>query len=406
MPDTELYNPMIAPHKDDPFPYFRWARDHEPVAFHPVLGAYLVTRYETVRAVAADPELFSSHHSLPLHLEMQPPEVASVLAEVGDATAVLIEADGAEHTELRAVWHRMLHGTRINRLRPRIAELAFTLVAEFADRGRADLVAEFAHPLVRSVIGELLGIPPADRDDVYERATDGLLWANPLAPLADRVAAAHRYVEAQDYFRELLDRCRAEPKDDIVSMLATVDDLPGTPFSLSDFTSIIRQCYGAGVDTTRDTITSTVLSMLSEGLWPKAVADRGIISDAIEETLRRDAAHRGMLRTTTQDVELDGVALPAGSRLLLLFGSANRDERRFTDPDSFDLTRQDARDHVAFGHGPHACVGAHLARSEARLAVEVLTRRLPELALARDYEPSYVGNFFFHGLERLDVTWA
>lgn len=400
-----LYNPMIAPHKDDPFPYFRWARDHEPVVFHPVLGAYLVTRHETVRMVAADPARFSSRRSLPIHIDMQPPEVAEILAETGDATSVLVEADGAEHKRLRDIWHRMLHGVRVNRIRPRIAELAVELAAGLAGRGRADLVADFAQPLVRSVIGELLGIPHDERDQVYGHAMDGLIWANPLAPMADRIAAARRHVAADGYFRELRDRCRAEPKDDLVTLLATVDDLPGTPLVQSDFTSMIRQFYGAGIDTTRDTITSTVYSMLVEGLWDKAVADRAIIPDAVEETLRRDAPHRGLLRTTTEDVVLDGVALPAGSRLLLLFGSANRDERRFTDPDSFELHRENLREHVAFGHGPHACIGAHLARTEARLAVEVLTRRLPELALADGYEPSYVGNFFFRGLERLDVTW-
>lgn len=400
-----LYNPMIAPHKDDPFPYFRWARDHEPVVFHPALGAYLVTRYETVREVAGDPQRFSSRYSLPIHIDQQPPEVAEILAEVGDATSVLVEADGAEHARLREIWLRMLHGTRINKLRPRIAELAVSLATEITDLGRADLVAEFAQPLVLTVVGELLGIPPAERDQVYGYALDGLIWANPLAPMADRVAAARRHVAAEDYFRELRDRSRAQPRDDLVSMLATMDDLPGTPLSQSDFTSVIRQFYGAGVDTSRDTITSTVWSMLSESWWAKAVADRSLIPDAVEETLRRDAPHRGLLRTTTEDVVLDGVALPPGSRLLLLFGSANRDERRFAEPDSFEPGRDDVRAHVAFGHGPHACIGAHLARTEARLAVEVLTRRLPDLTPADGYEPSYVGNFFFRGLERLDVTW-
>jgi cytochrome P450 len=125
-----------------------------------------------------------------------------------------------------------------------------------------------------------------------------------------------------------------------------------------------------------------------------------------EEALRRDAPHRGLFRITTRDTELGGVALPAGTPLLLLFGSGNRDETVFGDPDAVDLDRANVRDHLAFGRGLHVCPGAPMARTEIRVALETLLRRLPNLRLAHDYEPTYIASYFFRGLERLDVTWG
>ena len=232
---------------------------------------------------------------------------------------------------------------------------------------------------------------------------DLLDWANPLSPVEDKIAAAHRFVASDTYFRRMFEQRQGTAGEDIASLLVT------TGAGFENFLMIIRTFYAAGIDTTRDAITSTIYALLSSGLWSAAVADPSIIPNAAEETLRRDAPHRGLLRTAAVDVELDGVELPAGARLLLLYGSANRDERHFPDPDAFELDRAGLRGvdgHLGFGRGMHACVGAHLARTEARVAVEVLGRRFPRLALASGFAADYVGSFFFRGPSRLDVDTA
>ncbi|ASR35642.1 hypothetical protein BAY61_12255 [Prauserella marina] len=395
-----IYNPMVAPHKDEPAPLFRMLRDEEPVAYHPVLDAWLVTRYDTVRAVAADPERFSSRYSTPLHPELQQPEVAEVLAGAHPMGTNIVEADGEEHTGLRAVWQHALHGPRVNAFRPAMADIAGELIGAFTG-DEADLVGEYAQPFVQSVIGTLLGIPREEWDLAYGYGMDLLDWANPLSPVEDKVAAARRFVESDAYFRALFEQRGRVPGEDIASLLVT------SGVSFEDFLMILRTFYAAGIDTTRDAITSTIHSVLRNGLWPSVVADPSMIVAAVEETLRRDAPHRGLLRTTTTAVTLDGVDVPEGARLLLLYGSANRDERRFADPDAFLVTRsglRGAEGHLGFGHGIHVCVGAHLARTEARVAVEALAQRLPALSLSGGFSPDYVGSFFFRGLARLPVT--
>ena len=130
-----------------------------------------------------------------------------------------------------------------------------------------------------------------------------------------------------------------------------------------------------------------------------------MIPRATEEILRRDAPHRGLFRITTRDTELGGTPLPAGTPLLLLFGSGNRDETVFPDPDAVDLDRANVRDHLAFGRGLHVCPGAPMARAEIRVALEHLMKRLPGLRLADGFRPTYIASYFFRGLESLHVTW-
>ena len=158
--------------------------------------------------------------------------------------------------------------------------------------------------------------------------------------------------------------------------------------------------------TTRNTITSTVHTLLTQREhWDTACAQPATIPALLEETLRRDAPHRGLMRRVTHDVELGGTKLSEGSLLLLLFGSANRDETRFTDPDEFIPNRSNIRDHLGFGQGTHFCIGAHLARAECRVALEALTARIPDMRLAENYTPQYDPAYFFRGLEKLHTVW-
>ncbi|GAA3220838.1 hypothetical protein GCM10017691_05390 [Pseudonocardia petroleophila] len=209
------------------------------------------------------------------------------------------------------------------------------------------------------------------------------------------------------YLQALIDERRAHPREDLLSDL--VHGANGHPGLPDEYTHCIARGAArvAGFDTTRDAITSTMYAVLADpSIRERVLADPvKMIPRATEEVLRRDAPHRGLFRLTTRDTTLGGTDLPAGTPLLLLFGSGNRDEAVFPDPDAVDLDRPNVRDHLAFGRGLHVCPGAPMARAEIRVALEHLVRRLPGMVLAPGYEPVYIASYFFRGLESLDVTW-
>jgi cytochrome P450 len=268
-------------------------------------------------------------------------------------------------------------------------------------------VGEYAAPFVQTVINAIIGFPAEDDDRVQAWTDDFVLLWNPLAPVDGKVEAAHRMADYSRYLQALVEQRRTEPRDDLISDLVHgANGYPGLPDE--SVQNIVRGAARiAGFDTTRDAITSTMLAMLQH----PEVAERvrtdpaRTIPKLTEEVLRRDAPHRGLFRITTRETELGGTALPAGAMCLLLFGSGNRDENVFPDPDAVDLDRPNVREHLAFGTGVHVCPGAPMARAEIRVALETLLYRLPGLRLADGYEPTYIASYFFRGLERLDVTW-
>jgi cytochrome P450 len=228
-----------------------------------------------------------------------------------------------------------------------------------------------------------------------------------LAPVQARVESARRMADYTRYLQALIDDRRSNPREDLLSDL--VHGANGYPGLADEYVhNIIRGAARvAGFDTTRDAITATVLLILQNPeIRDRVQADpaKGI-PKVTEEALRRDAPHRGLFRITTRDTELGGASLPAGTPLLLLFGSGNRDETKFPDPDAVDLDRSNVREHLAFGRGLHVCPGAPMARAEIRVALETLLQRLPGLRLADGYQPTYIASYFFRGLESLAVTW-
>lgn len=399
------FNPMVGPHREDPHLFYRAAREHPP-ALSPTLGAYMVTRYDDLVTVIDDPETYSSKPAVPRFYD-NPPEVVEVLRAGGvPETGAVVNEDEPEHLPIRRVFDAGFTGARVRAMMPKMRATAESLVDAFPS-GRADLVAGYAVPFVQSVISAIIGFPPEDTAQIQIWTDDvATLW-NPLAPLEDRVAAAGRMGDYTVYLQALIDERRAHPREDLVSDL--VHGANGHP-GLSDALvhNITRGAARvAGFDTTRDAITATVLAILQHpDVHARVLADPAkAIPKVTEEVLRRDAPHRGLFRVTTRDTVLGGTDLPAGTMVLLLFGSGNRDETRFPDPDIVDIDRANVRSHLAFGRGLHICPGAPMARAEIRVALETLLRRLPGVRLADDYAPSYIASYFFRGLETLDVVW-
>ena len=399
------FNPMVSPHREDPHLFYRTARSRPP-ALSPTLGAYLVTRYDDLVTVVDDPRTFSSEAALPF-IYANPPEVTSVLEAGGvPETTMVVNEDEPEHRAFRRVFDAGFTGARVRAMLPTMRARADELVDAFAG-GAADLVADYAVPFVQTVISAIIGFPAEDTARIQAWTDDVTTLWNPLSPVDDRVAAAHRMAEYTRYLQALIDDRRARPREDLLSDLVHgANGFPGVPDEYTH--NIVRGAARvAGFDTTRDAITATVLVILQHpDVRDRVLADPArAIPRATEEALRRDAPHRGLFRITTREVDLGGTHLPAGTPLLLLFGSGNRDETRFPDPDAADLDRPNVREHLAFGRGLHVCPGAPMARAEIRVALETLFRRLPNVRLADGFEPIYIASYFFRGLESLHVTW-
>jgi cytochrome P450 len=359
----------------DPQGFFARLRESRPVAAvrMPAYGrAWVVTRYEDVRAVLADPRMAKDVHRWPGGGRSRPSEATGVYAH-------MLHADPPEHTRLRRLVQKPFASRRAA-LRPRTDEIAAGLLDGMVRRGDdvVDLLAQFARPLPITVICELLGVPVADRE--WVRAT---VYAYDERTEHDRVER-----ELAAYFSGLITARRAEPGDDLVSDLVIASDnahADGTADGLtgSELVATVFLLIMAGFDTTVNLIASATLALLTH---PDEMArlrqDPSVLPAAVEELLRfTSPVNHANDRFTTKDVLIGDVVVPAGEWVIPAIASADWDPARFADPDRLDLDRNSSG-HLAFGHGIHHCLGAPLARMEAEVALGALLARFPRLTLA------------------------
>jgi cytochrome P450 len=366
--------------RDDPFGHFAQARARCPVQRvrladgHP---AWVVLGYDAARQALNDPRISK--------------DMLAALQDNGDVVAEglpgpgfsrhMLNVDPPDHTRLRRLVSRALVPPRVAALEPAIRAIAHSLLDDLDAAGpgaTVDLIEGYAYPLPFGVIGELLGIPAADRPSLH--AWFQLLltgWAGDPPPAA---------VQASDgivaYLRELVDAKRRSPADDLVSVLVAAED---EGLTTQELLSSLFQLVVAGHDTTASLIGNGVVALLDQpGQLKALLADPGQLPAAIEELIRFTApVPHATFRMTTEPVTLDRVAVPPHEQVLVSLGSANRDPARFPAPDVLDIGRTDGP-HLGFGHGIHYCLGAPLARLEARVAFEELLGRHPRLRLAAD----------------------
>jgi cytochrome P450 len=315
----------------------------------------------------------------------------------------MLNKDGDDHRRLRRLVTKAFTPRMVEQLRPRIQEIADELLDAVEERGRMDLVEEFAFPLPMMVISELLGIPYDDRDRFRAWSTPivtPVLTAEALASFGEQMSAFVAYL------RDLFERRRAEPRHDLVSALLQAEDA-GDVLTEQELFSMVVLLIVAGHETTVNLIGNAVAALLQQP-DQRAHLQRnpGLVRQAVEELLRYDGpVERGLNRWAATDVELGGQTIRRGETVIAMLGSANRDPERFPDPDTLDLTRQDLK-HLAFGRGSHYCLGAPLARLEAEIALATLLRRLPGLRL--DVAPEdlrWRPVPLFRSLVALPVAW-
>jgi len=287
-----------------------------------------------------------------------------------------------------------------------IRHRASALIGQFPSDGPVDLVEQFAYPLPLQVILDLLGVPYEDQPAIKQGAEAVAACMLSVLPPQKQMKTVHRVLAFERYLTDLIAKRRAEPRDDLISMLVQSMDSGQAQLSQPELVSTLSiNLFLAGHETTVIAISNSLYFLLSNREhWQALIDNPSLIPHAAEELLRLDPVVLGFFRTTTEPVEVRDVTIPEGSGVMLLYASANRDAERFPQPDDYDPHRPNLNDHVAFGYGMHFCLGAYLARMELRVVLELLTTQLPGLRLVRDQEITHSTNFTLRSLDHLLAT--
>jgi cytochrome P450 len=362
------FDPLGEDVQADPYPVYRWYREHEPVSFNPDLNAWFLFRFEDVIRALHDNRVFISGQGINLN-----PAQTS-------AGRTLISTDNPVHHQLRSAISAYFTPRAVSVFEPRVRALVTERLDAFAHQGGCELMADFAIPIPVIVVGDLLGVRPEDRAQFREWA-DVLVHQDPSRPSTTE-PAKEAAAAIGSYFTAVIEDRRRHPGEDLISALlrTTVD---GEPLPMGDLIGFGFLLIVAGTETTTNLVGNAVLAFDGHRDQYTVVRDDpSLVAGALEEVLRWDAPVQAMARVAVEDLKFGDVAIPAGSRVQMRFGSANHDEAEFTDAEAFDIHRSMTR-HVGLGHGIHYCLGASLSRLEGRIMFEELVRRIPDWELVR-----------------------
>lgn len=391
-----------------PFALYDRLRVEAPVYKDPVTGNYVLTRYADVRKTLLDTKTFSSRNSLgATRAGAALDAVNKIYDENGWRIIDMLQSqDPPEHRTYRQLVDKAFAPKRIDELEPRINEIVHGLIDSIIDKPEVEFLTEFAIKLPMTVIAEQLGVDAADMDkfkiwsDAVTQSLDPTLGYN------DQIQVANRTVEMQQYLAAAIERIRKTPNDKLLSRLVHAE-VEGRSLNMSELQNISRQLIVAGNETTTASLAAGMKLLVDQPeLVDQLRSEPELMRNFVEETLRLMSPAQTLFRRVMRDVEIAGVTIPEGALVEVRYGAANRDPAEFDEPARFDLKRNNAKSHIAFGFGPHMCIGNQLARGELRLAFAALIDRLDNFRLARG-EDSYVytPNFVAFGMSTLWIAF-
>ena len=405
-----LLDPAVL---DDPFDTYAAMHERCPVHRLPENGLYLIAGYEDVRQTLTDAATFSSRgasynaRGADALLTM-----GAILAERGWVTPpVLQSADPPDHTEHRKLLARVFTPTRVAALTPRIDELTNELLDRVIERGTMEFVTDFAIPLPGIFICEQYGLPSSEYPTFRRWAEATVAPVQRELSVEEAREVAETVVESQHHLAAEFERRREHPTDDLISALVHAHDDPDDPahpFTVEELQGLMAQLVAGGFETTTAALTTGMWLLLRyPDQMDKLRADRSLMRNFIEESLRFDSPVAGLWRTTTCPVSVGGTEIPEGAMVMPRYAAANRDPAVFEDPDVFDIERPNAGAHLAFGQGPHYCIGAALARAELESAFSAILDRMDDIRLAEplDDEP-HEFSFFLRPFKRLPLAFT
>lgn len=390
-----------------PFEFYKSLREHAPVYLEPRTGYWIVSRYADILEVKRDTTRFSSEFARAVSQKRPPPEAVAIYRTGLRRPATLQRTDPPGHQRYRKLIGKTFTVSRVKALGPAISRVVGDLIDAFPAEGTVDFAAAFGVPLPCYIIADQIGVP-REQALMLKAWSDALLDPVGLMITPEReIECAKLTVEFQRYFAAQVEDRRRNPRDDILTDLSS--HVEGeVPFTVEEVVNMIEQVMTGGNESTTGLLGSAMLMLCR---YPEQQdrlrANPDQVENFIEETLRTETPVQSNFRVVTQDTALAGTLLPKGAVLVLRYGAANRDERRFTDPDVFDACRRDARAHISFGAGIHHCPGGMLAREEARIAFTELLKRYDRFELAcEESELRYHQTFFLRGLRSLPLRLA
>ena len=369
----------------NPYPVYAALRETDPVRWNALTQMWMLSRFEDVQMALQDERFSSEWPNLRQIARPLDEDEQRCWRYIMDMfSRMMLNKDGPDHQRQRALVHKVFTPRVIQQMRERVHALVTGMIDAVELRGELDLVRDLALPLPSTIILDMCGVPQHMRAHVHAGA-DAIVTAFGMAnPAPGELAELVRIVRAgEELLRELIAARRAEPADDLVSLLIAAED-NGAHLSEDEIVAFTYLLIPAGFETTTNLISNSVLALLRNPEQLDLLARQPeLLDNAIEELLRYDSPVHVIFRLATEDVRFRDTVIPAGNMVMVLLGSANRDPAQFPDPDRLDITRKISR-HLAFAFGAHYCLGAPLARLEAKIALTELLRRLPNLRLVGD----------------------
>lgn len=364
--------------QEDPYPTYAWLREHEPLHHNPELDLWALTRHADIGAALRNDATYSSSWGVAIEKSAWGPDAHKVMSILG--------MDPPRQNRLRALVSRGFTPRRVHDLLPRIQDLTDRYLSECLEMGSFDWIADFAGKLPMDVISEMMGVPEEDRAEVRRQADLVVHREDGVYDVPPAGAEASLWLVA--YYQDMVDQRRRQPADDLTSALIAAE-IDGERLSDDDVIAFLFLMVVAGNETTTKLLGHALFHLTRHPDQFASVfagPDPDLVAPWIEETLRFDTSSQLFARYLLHDVDLHGVVAPKGSKLLICLGSANRDERVFSRPEDYDITRD--KDELAqilsFGGGRHFCLGANLARLEARVALTALVERVRSVEVDHD----------------------
>jgi cytochrome P450 len=391
-----LGDPFPEEYRADPYPLYDWIRENDPVHRAPD-GNWVLVRYADASAVLRDPR-FSNNP------EWLGPDAVNASSVRVVGTRVMMFLDPPDHTRLRSLVSKAFTPKVVEGLRPRVQAIVDEALDSAADAGEMDVLADLAYPLPTTVICELLGVPLADRELYKDWSADASRLLDGYVDADAQVRGMAATMHLAQYFTDLIEERRANPRSDLLTaMIAAEED--GRTLTHEELLTTATLLLLAGFETTMNLVGNGMLMLLRH---PAELArlrgDPSLDRTAIEELLRYEGPVHITARIATTDLEVGGQRIHKGDQLAVSIAAANRDPDQFPHPNRLDVGRADNR-HLAFAAGAHFCLGASLARLEARAAITTLVRRFPDLHLLTE-EPQWREHFVVRGLKELKVGFT
>lgn len=407
--DTMDHEFLQSPHS-----FYERLRNEAPVFRDPKTNIVSIATFDLIREACSKPKIFSNKFSQQLRsgsADGQNDEEYEYQKKHGWIVVdTMLTADPPDHTRYRKLAMKAFTYKRVLQMTAYVDELIHQLIDELPDSGKLEFKSGFANKLPMFVIADALGVPREDFDRFESWSNAFLLQLSGMGTKDMRMDAVKKIVEFQKYFVNVIEEKRSNPTEDVISDLVHADlaeEGDARKMNYEELLSILQQLLVAGNETTSHTLTAGLYFLLTNPEQMEILSkDASLVNNFVEETLRFLSPTNNMWRVALEDTEIGGVAVKKNDLLLLRFGSGNRDSAKFSNANDFDLTRENAKEHLAFGAGIHTCVGSQLARKELQTAFPILLKRLKNIKLDPDNnELMFLPSILMRGVVALNIEY-